>query len=417
MTDNLVSRAQILIQQRRYDEAEKLLKDILRTNPNDILVLTLLAETNLLQDKVGEANTLVHTAIAISPDAHHLFYLKAKVDIHREKYDEAEKSIRQAVEYDPSDGDYYALWASIKLSRKKYEEALTLANKALELDAENLLGLNTRSTALLKLDRAEEAFKSIEGALREDPENAYTHTNYGWSLLEKGDRKKALEHFREALKHDPTFAYAKAGMVEALKPRSIFYRVFLKYAFWISNLTAKYQWGVILGFYFGFKGLRLLAEKNEALRPYLTPLLILLGIVAFSTWIITPISNLFLRLNAYGKYLLTKDEMMSSNFVGVSFLIFIAGGVLYIISGDQKFLPIAVFGFAMMLPFGVMFSPSKSQYFLMGYSAVMALVGIGGIVIALNSGELFNTFTAIFIFGFIAFQWVANYFLIKEGNK
>lgn len=417
MVDSLISRAQILLQQKRYAEAEKLLKDALRTNPSDILVLTLLAEANLLQDKVTEASTLANTAIAISPDAHHLFYLKAKIDIHREKYDEAEKSIKQAIEYEPSDGDYYALWASIKLSRKNYDEALMLANKSLELDAENLLGLNTRSTALLKLDRVDEAFKSIEGALREDPENAYTHTNYGWSLLEKGDRKKALEHFREALKHDPNFAYAKAGMVEALKARSIFYRLFLKYAFWISNLTAKYQWGVILGFYFGFKGLRLLADKNEALRPYLTPLLILLGVIAFSTWIITPISNLFLRLNAYGKYLLTRDEMLSSNFVGVSFLIFIVGIVLYVISGDQKFLPIAVFGFAMMLPFGVMFSPSKSKFFLLAYSAAMAIIGIGGMVVAINTGELFNTFTAIFVFGFIAFQWVANYFLIKEGNR
>jgi tetratricopeptide (TPR) repeat protein len=417
MTDSLISRAQILIQQKRYAEAEKLLKDVLRTNPNDILVLTLLSEANLLQDKVADATTLVHTAIAISPDAHHLFYLKSKIAIHREDYEEAEKSIKQAVEYEPSDGDYYALWASIKLSRKKYDDALALANKALELDAENILGLNTRSTALLKLDRVEEAFKSIEGALREDPENAYTHTNYGWSLLEKGDRKKALEHFREALKHDPNFAYAKAGMVEALKAKSIFYRVFLKYAFWISNLTAKYQWGVILGFYFGFKGLKLLAEKNEAMRPYLTPLLVLLGLIAFSTWIITPISNLFLRLNAYGKYLLTKDEMRSSNFVGVSFLIFIVGVVLYMIAGDQKFLPVAAFGFAMMLPFGVMFSPSKLKHLLVVYSAAMTLLGIGGIVIALTTGELFNTFTAIFIFGFIAFQWIANYFLIKEGNK
>lgn len=417
MTDNLISRAQILIQQKRYAEAEKLLRDILRTNPNDILVLTLLAETNLLQEKVNEANTIVHSAIAISPDAHHLFYLKSKICIHQENYDEAEKSIKQAVEYEPSDGDYYALWASIKLSRKKYDEALTLANKALELDAENILGLNIRSTALLKLDRADEAFKSIEGALREDPENAYTHTNYGWSLLEKGDRTKALEHFREALKHDPNFAYAKAGMVEALKAKSIFYRLFLKYAFWISNLTAKYQWGVILGFYFGFKGLRLLADKNESLRPYLTPLLILLGVIAFSTWVITPISNLFLRLNAYGKYLLTKDEMLSSNFVGISFLIFIVGGALYIVSGDQKFLPIAAFGFAMMLPFGVMFSPSKSKFFLMAYTAAMALLGIAGIAVALNTGELFNTFAAIFIFGFIAFQWAANYILIKDGNR
>jgi tetratricopeptide (TPR) repeat protein len=417
MIDSLVSRAQILIQQKRYAEAEKLLKDLLSTNPNDVLVLTLLSETNLLQDKIDAAKKLANTAIAISPDAHHLFYLKSKIALQEEQYDEAEKSIKQAVEYDPSDADYYALWAAIKLSRKKYENALELANKALELDAENILALNTRSTALLKLDKHEESFKSIEGALKEDPENAYTHANYGWNLLEKGDHKKALEHFRESLKNDPNFDYAKAGMLEALKARSIFYRWFLKYSFWISNLTAKYQWGVILGFYFGFRGLRVLAEKNETIRPYLVPLLIALGLVAFSTWVISPVSNLFLRLNAYGKFLLKKDEIRSSNFVGISFVIFTVGVILFLISNNEKFLPIAVVGFAMMLPLGVMFSPSKSKYVLVIYTTFMALVGIGGIMNTFATGELVNSLSAIFIFAFMAFQWVANYFLIKESNR
>ncbi|TDE13644.1 tetratricopeptide repeat protein [Dyadobacter psychrotolerans] len=415
MTEPLLQRAEILIQQQRYADAERILKDVLSTDPNDVRTLVLLTEVNFQLGQIDKAVTLIDTAIGISPESAYLFYIKARISIYRDKYDDAEKYIKQALELDPSDADFYALWASVKLTRKQFEEALDMSNRALELDPENILGLNTRSTALLKLNKHEESFQTIEGALREDPNNAYTHANYGWNLLEKGNQKKALEHFRESLKNDPNSSYAQSGMVEALKANNIFYRLFLKYAFWIGNLTSKYQWGVIIGFYAGSKILRSIAANNEVLQPFLNPLIILLALVAFSTWIITPVSNLFLRLSKYGKHLLSQKEIMSSNFVGISFVIFLAGLLAYFVAGDL-FLPIAVFGFAMMVPFSTMFAPSKYKYSLVIYAAFMALTGIAAIWATFATGEVFNSSTTVFVFEFIAFQLAANFLIIRENN-
>lgn len=416
MTDNLINRAELLMEQQRYSEAEKILRDVLATNPTDIQVQALLSEVSLQLNKYDEAYMLINSAIGVSPDIGHLFYIKARITIHQDKYDEAEENISRALELDPADADFYALWASIKLTRKQFEKALELANKALELDAQNLLGLNIRSTALLKLNKKDDSYKTIEGALREDPNNAYTHANYGWGLLEKGDHKKALEHFRESLKNDPNFSYAQAGMVEALKANNLFYRLFLKYAFWIGNLTAKYQWGVIIGFYLGVKVLKSIAQNNQALQPFLTPLVILLSLIAFSTWVISPLSNLFLRLNPYGKHLLDKKEIVSSNFVGASLLVFLTGVLFYFIASDDKFLTIAFFGFAMMLPLGTMFNATKVKHILIIYTAAMALIGAGAVYITFTTGEIFNMLTPIFVIGFIGFQWAANFFLIRENN-
>lgn len=416
MTENIVSRAELLIQQQKFVEAEKLLKDVLSSDPNDVYVLTLLAEVNLQLKKIEGATALINSAIAINPEAAHLFYVKARIAIEKNEYDDAEKNIAQSLKLDPRDANYYALWASMKLARKQYDRALELANKTLELDSANLLGLNIRSTALLKLNKSTESFQTIEGALREDPNNAYTHANYGWNLLEKGEHRKALEHFREALKIDPNFEYAQAGMLEALKASNVFYRLFLKYSFWIGNLTAKYQWAVIIGFYFGFRMLRSLASSNETLRPYLTPLIILLGIIAFSTWIITPIGNLFLRLNKYGQHLLSKKELMSSNFVGISFLVFVIGVVCYFILIDDKFLTLAAFGFSMMLPYGAMFAKTKYKHALIIYAGIMTVLGIAAVTNTFSTGQVFNGLTPVFIIGFVIFQWVANFIIIKESN-
>lgn len=415
--DNRLSRVGILFQQKKYVEAERVLKDLLSEDPNNIHFFSLLAEACLQQDKYDVAKDIIVNAIGLSPDSSHLFSIKSRIAIQQNNYEEAEQNINQAIELDPYDADYFALLANIKLIRKQYKQALEWANKALEIDAENLLGLNARSSALLKLNRSEESFETIEGALREDPNSAYTHANYGWGLLEKGDHKKALEHFKESLKSDPNFEYAQSGLVEALKANNPIYKAFLKYAFWINNLTAKYQWAVIVGFYLGTRVLRAIARTNEALQPYLTPLVIALAFLAFSTWIITPISNLFLRFNTYGQFLLDKKEKMSSNFVAGSLLTFVVGILAYLILSDEKFLTIAAFGFAMMLPFSVMFSDSKPKNALLIYSIVMAVIGIIAIGQIFMTGELFNLLTVIFIFGFVAFQWIANYLLIKESNR
>jgi len=417
MTDDRLSKVEILIQQKKFDEADRILKDLLSQDSTNIYFLSLLAEVNLQQDKFDTARTIIDNAIGLSPDSPHLFYTKSRIAIQQNNFDEAEKNVRQSIALDPNDADYFALLANIKLGRKQYEEALQLANKALEIDAENLLGLNTRSTALLKLNRSAESFNTIEGALREDPNNAYTHANYGWGLLEKGNHKKALEHFKEALKNDPNFTYAQSGMLEALKANNIIYKLFLKYAFWIGNLTSKYQWVVIIGFYVGFRALKSIASNNETLQPYLTPLIIALALIAFSTWVITPISNLFLRFNPYGKFLLDKNEIMSSNFVAASFAIFVLGLILFLATSNEKFLTILIFGFAMMLPFSVMFSPSKFKYSLLIYAIVMTVIGIAAIGLAFSTGEIFNVMTPIFVIGFVAFQWIANYLLIKEDNQ
>jgi tetratricopeptide (TPR) repeat protein len=414
--DHKLEKVEILLNQKKYAEAENILIELLNQDPNNIGYLALLAEVNLQQDNYIKASEIINNSIGLSPDNSHLFYIKARINLHQQQYNEAEISIRQAISIEPDQADYHALLAHTQIGRKQFNEALASADTALEIDAENLLALNTRSTALLKLNRTDESFETINGALREDPNNSYTHANYGWGLLEKGDHQNALIHFKEALSKDPTSEYAQAGMIESLKASNVVYRLFLKYSFWMGNLTEKYQWGVLIGFFFVVRFLRTVAKSNEELEPYLTPLIIGLGLLAFSTWIINPIGNLFLRFNKYGQVLLSKSEKISSNFVAISFICFIIGVLLFFILSDERMLAIAVWGFTMMLPLGIMYSPSKNENALLIYTASLAIVGMLAVVLTFATGEMFNLMTIVYLIGFFAFQWVANYMIIKESN-
>ena len=416
MEDSKIQMVQILLQQSRFDEAHKIAGEMLAENPNNPYLLAMVSEILLGKDDLDGALEMANNAIGISPDLDFLFYNRSRIYIEKEKYDLAESDLKQAIQLNPLDSDYFALLANIKLVRKKFQEAFELSNKALEINAENILALNTRSRAQLKMDDQEGAQKTIEGALREDPHNAYTHANYGMNLLEKGDHKKALEHFKEALKIDPNNDYAQAGMVEALKAKHVVYRWFLKYAFWMGNLTKQYQWAVIIGFYFFFKLVRGMAESNETLRPFLVPVIFLLVLLAFSTWIIAPISNLFLRLNPYGKHLLDEKEIMSANFVGLSALVSLLGIILYFVLGADLWLAVAGFGFTMMIPLSVMFLPQKNKYALLVYTVALFVIGLIALSSTFATGILINGFAAMYLIGLFIFQFAANYFLIEESN-
>lgn len=411
-----LEKIELLINSKRFDLAQKEINELLKENADEPYLFYLLASIKFQQEKYNEADQLIDKSIFLFPDAGFYHYFKACIKLADEKYEEVEPLLETAITIDPEDADFKAKLAQLKLLKKEYQLALEIANTALELDPENILALNTRSTALLKLDRKDESFATIEGALREDPNDSFTHSNYGWGLLEKGNYKKALEHFRESLKNNPNNEYAQAGMVQALKANNIIYRAYLKYVFFVENLTKKNQWVFIIGFYIAQKILKAVANSNEGLRPFLTPIITYLAIFAFSTWVISPISNLLFRLNPYAKYMLHKNEIKSSNFVGVSLIIFLLGLVTYLVTLNENFLLIAGFGFLMMVPFSTMFSVAKYKNVPLIITILLGLIGCLAIFTAFSLNQPFNFFTSIFIISFIAYQWIANFLIIKESN-
>lgn len=412
MTDVIMERAYVLFQQKRYAEAEKSILEVLAIEPGNIQCLLMLAEIKIDSDRIEEALSIVNDAIGLDPDFDPLYHTKARILLEKGQPDAALQVLSEALILDPYEPDYYALQGFILNTKKDFTAALEAANQALAIDASHILGLNVRSTALLKLNRKEDSFATIEEALEQDPNNANTHANYGWGLLEKGQNDKALVHFRESLKNNPNSDYAQAGMAEALKAKYFLYRWFLRYSFWMQNMTSKNQWVFIIGFYLSTKGLRALANTNQVLDTYLSPIIVLLAIFAFSTWVIGPLSNLLFRLNPYGKHLLTSTEIKCANWVGGSLLLLLIGlGILFLNMNLGTVL--IAFGFSMMLPLGKLYA--KPRLFFTSYAIGLALLGFASIAVVVATNELYSIFSTIYILAFIAFQWLSNFFIMRNN--
>lgn len=417
MEDFRIEKVQILLRQGNYVEAERILKELLSEDAYNVSLIALLAEVKLQQGQLDDAESIINQAIGQSPDRPYAFFVRARLKIQKDNWNAAEVDLQTCISMNPEDPDFFAVLAQVKLLRKQFQTALETADQALALDPENILALNTRSTALLKLNQKEASFETIQGALRNDPNNAYTHANYGWGLLEKRDHKKALEHFKEALKHDPNNDFAKMGMMEAMKAANPLYRWYLQYQFWIGKLTAQYQWGVIVGFYFLQKGLRYLSTINKSWATVIDPLILILAFIALLTWMMRPLGNCWLRFHKFGKWLLPEHEIKTANYVVVAVCVFVLGILAYLISGDTNFHTITVFGFAMVIPLGMMLDPNKKTKWMVAYAALMAITGIAAIAISFAKNDIFNIMTVVFLTEFIAFQWLANFFMIKEDNR
>ncbi|MEO1382187.1 MAG: tetratricopeptide repeat protein [Bacteroidota bacterium] len=411
-----INQAQFYLERNRLDEAEKVLRAYLGQDPERGEILHMLAIVLSRAKQHKEAEATIQYAISLEPDNAHYLYIYAIILVERDQPKKAEEYIRQAIQFNPEEAEYFGLLANIKMLLKDFQAALDFAEQGLRINPASIYCLNMKSTAQVKLGQADEASNPIEEALKRDPENAYTHAVYGWGLLERGEPKEALKYFREALRLDPELNSARQGMMEALKSQYLFYRLFMQFFFWMSNQGARVQWAVILGIVIGGNVLRDWADKDETLRPFL--MTIYGGLVGFAllTWIITPLSNLVLRLNPYGRFLLNKDQTRASTYVGVALATGVLGILAYIITGMTGMMAVGFFGFTMMLPLGSMFSrgEGRKRLFLVGYTILMLVVGGIGIFLTFSLNSTDHLFALIYSLLFVGYTWLANLITIRS---
>lgn len=431
MNPNL-ERALLLLQQSRHELAENELRQALASEPDDAYAHAVLALCLAKRERFDDATAEARQAIHLAPDFPFAHYAHAHVLHDRNRHKEALAAIQEAIRLDSADADYFALLAAIHCDEKRWTEALEAAEQGLQFDSEHVGCTNYRAIAMVKLGRKAEAGATIDAALARNPDNSATHANQGWTLLEQGEPKKALEHFRESLRLDPQNEWARQGIIEALKARNLIYAMMLKYFLWMSRFPPGVQWGIILGGYFGNRLLSGLAASNSSLAPWLLPLRVVYVAFALMTWLADPLFNLLLRLNPFGRLVLSREETVASNWFGwclLLALLALAGCVAFGFDFEKPWLaPLIVFGF-LLLPLSATFKcqvgwPRKA---MAGYTIAMAVIGLGaisfqwlgafGIPHAKLAGLGGMGLLLVFLFGAMGSPWVANLLISMRPKR
>ncbi len=373
-----LDRALILFEQSRLDLAEKELRLALSAEPDHPRAHALLALCLAKREKFADATEEARRAIALAPDQPFCHYVMGSVLHERHRFDEAAEAVEEAIRLYPEAADFWALLAAIRFNQRRWPAALEAAQTGLSHDAEHTGCNNLRAMALVKLGRKAEAGVTIDAALARDPEDAFSHANMGWTLLHQGDSKKALEHFREALRIDPTMEFARAGIVEALKARNIIYALMLRYFLWMSSLSRRAQWLIIIGGFIGYRYLFSLVEDKPELGPWLWPVLGAYIAFAIMTWIADPLFNLTLRLSRFGRMALSREQRSASNWLG-GYLILLAVSTLAWILSDHFWFELNVGLWLMLgLPFAgtIRLSAGWPRQVMIGLTTVLALLAL-----------------------------------------
>jgi Tfp pilus assembly protein PilF len=344
-----LQRAQMLIQQSRFELAETELRQALVDDPDNSLAHAFLAICQVEAKQYNEATETIKTAIGLEPDSAFNFYVASTISDARNQFKKAESEILHAISMDHSEPEYFAQLAGLKLQQKKWQAGLEAAETGLEMDPEDVRCMNLRAMALVNLGKKSEAGATIQTALEKSPEDAHSHANMGWSLLERKQPKDAMPHFREALRLEPNMEWARRGIIESMKSQYFIYRMILSWFLWTSKLEGRTVMFVLIGGYFGVNAASRMAENNPALQPFLYPLIIAYVGFVILTWVSVPMFNLLLRFNKFGRLVLSKQEKRISTLVAVCLLLAIGFVIIGFVTGYEYFF-MAALASGLMMP-------------------------------------------------------------------
>jgi tetratricopeptide (TPR) repeat protein len=201
-----------LVNQGRYDLAERQLRRSLEENPDHAASYALLGICLARLRRPQEALAAADQGVRLGPDSAFVHYAKACVRVHARQSKCAIKDVEEAIRIDPTRPNQFFLLAAIYSDLRYPRRSLAQAERGLELDPDHTGCASLRALALQRLGRKREADAAISLALTLDPASDFTHTAQGWRLLQKHQRKAASEHFLEALRINPANRWAQNGL-------------------------------------------------------------------------------------------------------------------------------------------------------------------------------------------------------------
>jgi len=338
-----MARAEVLIGQHRYDLAEPELRLALAEDPDEALAHAWLAMCLREREEFTPATDEARLAVGLAPDNAEVHYILSTIYHERHMPAEALRAGQEAIRLAPILAPYWGHLAFLHVNEKRYREGLRAAEEGLSFDAACPSCINARAMALRGLGRKDDAGDAVADALARNPESAIGHANMGWNLLHQSKPKEALVHFREALRLRPDLDWARAGIVEALKARWLPYRLMLRYFLFMSRMNRRTQWLIILGGFFAYQVARSIGGSNPTLAPYIRPVLWAYLGFAVSTWLSVPLFNLMLRVNRFGRMVLSRRETIAANLFGVSLLLPAGAAVVWAATRSENWMYAALY--------------------------------------------------------------------------
>lgn len=377
MSQASLPRALRLLELRQYDRAEAELRQFLAENPSSDdghfhLAAVLVEDPKRREEALRE----IRAAIGLAPGdaANHAMHARVLLALDRDK--EALAAAGEAVRADPDSLFGWCMKANAHFALRQLDDAEQSIRQALALDPDDQDALGILSAVLQQAGKVDSGLEAAREILARDADNAWGHVNLGWAKLRQQNQREAETHFREALRLEPGMEYARMGLIESFKARSAFYRLYLKWAFWMGRFGDGQQFLIIVGLFVIY---RIARNTAELIHPLVVAAVVLAWfMIAFGSHLAGAFGHLLVTLDRTARLSLTRPEKIDGLLTGGLFL----AGFAITLSGYVWIPPAwriaGLLLIASSLPASrIILNPSKAGRLVFAGFVVAALVAFG----------------------------------------
>lgn len=187
------------IEEKNYEEAEKLCLELINRDKNFIFAYIKLTEIYVKQKRYSEALENIEITLQYDINTASAYIMKAKIYLANKLYEQAVDFAKQAAVLEPDNNEYYTFIADIYYKNHKYKDALKYYKEASECDVSSAYLKYQSAKCAHKIDELDDAISDYSMARRLNPSNINIAFDYCDCLCDKGEYKAALEVLKQSV--------------------------------------------------------------------------------------------------------------------------------------------------------------------------------------------------------------------------
>ena len=162
----------------KHDEARKLVRSVLRENPDDINALNLMGRICLSQEAFNDAEAFLRKAVGLAPDFAAAWAVLSMSLKKQSKHDEAVEALEKALSLEPRNADWHSTLGSLLMVWGKEERALVSLDRALAINPHHAGALLSKGHVLKTVGDQDDAIRAYRAAAKARPDLGEIY----WSL-------------------------------------------------------------------------------------------------------------------------------------------------------------------------------------------------------------------------------------------
>ena len=275
-----------LVERHRFDEASRLLGNLIAERPEDPDLLFYGAYIDYFKGRPEQAYETVQKALGIDP--HHESARRLLFGLHNEgrRYAEAERVIIDLIKDFPEDADLYAQYSMLMLETQHLDKAQKLAEQAVRLAPEDEQALLASALCAFTIDPSPEANSRLQELIRRYPDSMRTVITMIAVLADRRRHKEALLLSQELLRAYPNNENL-VDMVVALKVQNHWSMKPL----WPMQ---RFGWAASAGLWVLLIGVFAVLPRTP-LAPWEGPIFAVVIIYVVYSWVYPPLLNRLMR--------------------------------------------------------------------------------------------------------------------------